>query len=201
MSSSNKKVVKASPTTGTPNKKSFTERFHQFKASTPATNSGKQTTINICKIFDEDGNLIAFSINGFYGGRDYFMNTILSGQILLYLDRLNTFITAGRINALQDVRYVAIDATSPTVLVSALPKVENLSLKEDINQTYDSFIEYFTEFGDPVNNNCKIIFNYNEDFHLKTEDEVNGFFFLSSLINLPDRLKQVNNNNTSSPKK
>ena len=191
----NKKVVKS--TLNTPNKKSFIEKFQQYKATTPV-NSGKQTNVNICKIFDEDGSFIAFSVNGFYGARDYFLNTIKCAQILLYLERLNSFVNAGKITALQDVKYVAIDATNPTVLISALPAVENLSIKEDINQTFDSFIDYFTELGDPVNN-CKINFNYSEDFYVRSDDEIKGFFLLSSLIQLPDRLKQVSN--TSSPKK
>ena len=190
--SNNKKVIKS--TAGTPSKKSFAERFQHYKATTP-TNT-KQTNVNICKVFDEDDNLIAFSVNGFYGARDYFLNTIKCAQLLLYLDRINALVTAGKINALQDVKYVAIDSSNPTVLISAFPPVENNTLKEDITQTFDSFIEYFTELGDPVNNG-KINFNYLDDFHLRSEDEMNGFYYLSSLIQLPDRLKSA----TSSPKK
>ena len=64
------------------------------------------------------------------------------------------------------------------------------NLKEDIKTTYDEFITYFTENGDTTNN-CNIKFNHLENFTVTTEEEINGFFFLSTLIRLPDRLKAV----------
>ena len=59
--------------------------------------------------------------------------------------------------------------------------------------TYEAFISYFTENGDTANN-CKVKFNHLGNFTVTTEEEINGFFFLATLIRLPDRLKALPTN-------
>lgn len=68
--------------------------------------------------------------------------------------------------------------------------MENANLKEDIKTIYNAFITYLTENGNTTNN-CNIKFNHLENFTVTTEEKVNGFFFLLTLIRLPDRLKAV----------
>ena len=116
----------------TPKKQSFSERFNHYHASNPSP-SGKQTKVIIKKVFDEDGQFIAFSVNGFYGARDYFANVIKAPSILCYKDRLLNHITNGRIASLNCVRYVAHDNMNPTVLISSLPSIQNEDIKEDMH--------------------------------------------------------------------
>lgn len=74
-------------------------------------------------MFDEDSNMIAFSVNGLYCVRDYFLNTMNCANILLYGNRLSGHITAGRIASIKNIKYAFINTTTPTVLVSAYPPV------------------------------------------------------------------------------
>jgi hypothetical protein len=171
----------------TPTKKqSFSDRFDQFKASSPTTNSSRETKVSITKVYDEDNAMVGFTVYNFYGGRDYFMNDISSAYLLAYKDRLDAHVKAGRIASMSDIKYIANDNNNPTVLVSAYPQA--VSNYEDIEITLQNFVTYFTENNDPVNN-CKVRFTYTEDFHLKSEDEINGYFFLATLIQLPERLR------------
>jgi hypothetical protein len=177
--------------TSTPIKKqSFSERFNEFKANTPSTN-GRETKVSITKILDEDNNMIGFTVYNFYGARDYFLHEISSAFLLAYKDRLDSYVKSGKISSMNDIQYIAKDNTNPTVLVSSYPPVENTNAKETINTTLETFITYFTENNDPVNN-CKVKFCFEEDYQIKSEDEINSFFFLATLINLPERLKANN---------
>jgi hypothetical protein len=177
--------------TSTPIKKqSFSERFNEFKANTPSTN-GRETKVSITKVLDEDNNMIGFTVYNFFGARDYFLNEISSAFLLAYKDRLDAYVKSGKIISMNDIQYIAKDNNNPTVLVSSYPPVENTNAKETINTTLEAFITYFTDNNDPVNN-CKVKFSFDEDFQIKSEDEINGFFFLATLINLPDRLKANN---------
>lgn len=189
--STNKKipVVKSVTNNTTPIKKSFNERFATYKKESPQGTSTKETRVNIMKVYNEDSELVAIGINGFYGAKDYFTNTMNCAHILLYLDRLNTYVEKQKISNIVETRYAAIDTTTPTVVVSAFPQVENNQLKEDLIDVLQGFMTYFAENGDPINK-CPVKFNHLEDFLLDTEDKVNNYFFLSSLIQLPDRLKQ-----------
>ena len=173
--------------TTTPTKKqSFSDRFDQFKASSPTANGSRETKVFITKVYDEDNAMVGFTVYNFYGGKDYFMNDISCAYLLAYKDRLDAHVKAGRIASMSDIKYIANDNNNPTVLISAYPKAE--SNYEDINTTLQNFVTYFTENNDPVNN-CKVRFSYNEDFHLQSEDEINGYFFLATLIQLPERLR------------
>ena len=189
MPAGNTKAAKSA--NSTPIKKSFGERFNQFKAT--ASPNNKETKANICQVFDEDSNMIGFSVNGLYCARDYFLHNMNCANILLYGDRLNGHVAAGRIASIKDIKYAFTDITTPTVLVSAYPPVENENLKEDMTATYEAFISYFTENGDTANN-CKVKFNHLGNFTVTTEEEINGFFFLATLIRLPDRLKALPTN-------
>ena len=100
-----------------------------------------------------------------------------------------------KITSLADIRYATMDDTIPTVLVSAYPEVENIDIKQDFNTTYQSFMSYFEENGDPANNGCSIKFTLMDDFHLDNEDKINNFFHLTTLIQLSPRLKAANANN------
>jgi hypothetical protein len=191
-SPSNNETSSVNNNTSTPTKKqSFSDRFNEFKANSPSAN-GRETKVSITKIFDEDNNMIGFTVYNFYGARDYFLNDISSAFLLAYKDRLDAYVKSGKLTSMSDIQYMANDNNNPTVLVSSYPPVENANAKETINTTLQTFITYFTENNDPVNG-CKVKFTFGEDFQVKSEDEINGFFFLATLIQLPDRLKETNN--------
>ena len=87
-------------------------------------------------------------------------------------------------------KYIINHSTQATVLLSAYPAVEVDDLKEDITTTLQTFLAAFEDEIDPANN-CKIDFQFLDDFVLNTEEKLNGFFFLTTLIKLPDRLKNI----------
>jgi hypothetical protein len=188
---SNNETNSANINTTTPTKKqSFSDRFNEFKANTPSAN-GRETKVSITKLFDEDNNMIGFTVYNFYGARDYFLNDISSAFLLAYKDRLDAYVKSGKITSMNDIQYIANDNNNPTVLVSSYPPVENTNVKETMNTTLQTFITHFTENNDPINN-CKVKFTFAEDFQIKSEDQINGFFFLATLIQLPDRLRNNN---------
>jgi len=170
----------------TPVKKSFAEKYNTFKSTNSP--SSRETKVNITNIINEDGQKVAFGVNGFFGAKEYFDNTMNCAKIILYYDRINSNINNGKITNISDVKYATMDTSSPTVLVSAYPIVGNLEVKEDINVTYQAFLTYFENNGDPINN-CPIKLNICDDFILDTEDKINNFFYLTTMIQLPDRLK------------
>ena len=172
------KTVKAS---STPVKKTFAERFSTFKKESPGM-SGKETKVNIMKVLNEDGDLVAVAINGFYGAKDYFMNVMNCANILIYLERLNTYVDKQKITNISDTKYAALDSATPTVIMSAYPVVDNTELKDSFPNVYQHFLTYFEQNGDPINK-CSVKFNHLDDFMLDNDDKVNNFFFLGQYSN------------------
>ena len=173
----------------TPIKKSFSERYTVFR-STSSPPNGRETKVKIMNVINDEGHKVGFGVNGFFGGKDYFTNTMNCASMLLYTDRLNAQVSTDKISNLADVSYAAMNPTTPTVFVSAFPVVENMNVKEDINDTYQAFLTAFQDQGDPVNN-CPVKFTIMEDFILDNEVKINNFFYLTTLIQLPIRLRST----------
>jgi len=176
--------------TSTPMKESFSNRFRQFQEQS-STPTKRITEVKIQKVFDDSNQLIAFGCNNFYGAKSYFDDEINAGNICLYADRITNYVKNGKIVNLQDVQYAIMDTKSPTVVISAYPRVEAKDRIEEMTVTLNTFISYFSENNDPANNS-KVTFKYLEDFNLDNEDKINAFFFLANLISLPQHLISEN---------
>ena len=162
----------------------------------PFSNNGNQTVVDIIKIFSssiEGLTLIAFVLSNFYGGRHYINNNINKATKLMYSKSVE-LICSDKVNIpnKSDVSYLVHKNNRPIVIVSSIPRCENIFHFETMKETLQTLVDTFQGKPDPENKGKVFKFNFLNDFIMDTHQKKKSFAFICKNITLPDRLTYSN---------
>jgi hypothetical protein len=157
-----------------------------------AFNYANQTIVDIVKLYEstKDGRiLIGFVLSNFYGGRHYINNTINKANKLMYSKTVDLLISdKSKIVDKADVAYLIHKNARPIVMVSEIPKSNNIFHSETMEETLQLLIHNFEGKPDQENKGKTFKFNFLPDFILNTIQKKKSFAFICNTITLPDRL-------------
>ena len=137
--------------------------------------------------------LIAFVLSNFYGGRHYINNSINKANKLMYSKTVELLISdKSNIPDKSDVSYLIHKNNRPIVIVSSVPRSENVFNFESMKETLQILLDNFEGKPDPENKGKVFKFNFMPDFMLNTFQKKKSFAFICSTMTLPDRLTYTN---------